>query len=55
MARVFVREAFAFEDVAQVAAAMGADDLHAASVRIRMALYAAREIRRRNWANRSPI
>lgn len=43
MARVLIRKTFAFEDVAQVTATVGADDLRATSVRIRNALHASRE------------
>ena len=42
MAGVLPRKAFAFEDVAQVAAAMGADYLYATAVGVRMALHASR-------------
>ena len=39
---IFLGEAFAFEHVAQVAAAVGADDLSAAPVRVLMTFHAAR-------------
>src|SRR5215213_3607485 len=41
MAGVLLREAFAFEDVAQVAAAVSAEYLRATPVRVGMALHAA--------------
>ncbi len=41
MASVLLREVFAFEDVAQVPAAVGADYLCATAVGVRMALHAS--------------
>jgi hypothetical protein len=43
VASVLLREAFAFKDVAQMAATMTADYLNATPVRIPMALHGARE------------